>query len=110
MSKDNELNIYQRINAVMKEVSYVQKDASISGGGASYMAVSHDNVAAHVRPAMVEHGIVMRVEQLQHSMPIMRDVKNDIKMHLYDGDYAIHFVNMDNPEDFLDGYCQRTSE
>ena len=29
----SDLNIYQRINAVMKQISYVQKDKAISGGG-----------------------------------------------------------------------------
>ena len=34
----SELNIYQRINKVMQEVKYAQKDASVQG----YKAVTHD--------------------------------------------------------------------
>ena len=96
MSSDK--NIYQRINAVMKEVSYVQKDATVTGGG-SYKAVTHDMVTAVVRPFFVKHGIVIRVEQLKSEMLVTRDPKADIKMHLYSGDYAVHFVNVDNPAD-----------
>ena len=82
-------NIYQRINAVMKVVEYVQKDATVSTGGGSYKAVSHDMVLAVLRKEMVSHGIVVRVEQLHSAMLQMQDKKNDIKQHLYSGDYAI---------------------
>lgn len=94
-------NIYQRINAVMKVVEYVQKDATVSTGGGSYKAVSHDMVLAVLRKEMVLHGIVVRVEQVGSAMLQMQDKKNDIKQHLYSGDYAIHFHNMDKPDDFL---------
>lgn len=92
------MNIYQRINAVMKEVKYVQKDKQISGGGANYKAVTHDQVISVCREKLVEFGVVIYPEQLGHTMPVMRDVANNVKMHLYDGDYAIHFVNIDDPE------------
>lgn len=93
------LNIYQRINAVMQEVQYVQKDKAISGGGQSYKAVTHDQVVSVCRKALVKHGIVIYPEQLRGEILIKRDVSIDIKMHLYSGDYAIHFVNMDKPDD-----------
>jgi len=96
----SELNVYQRINAVMKAVTYVQKDISVSGGG-SYRAVSHDAVLAVLRGAMVENGIVVRTEQLRGDIVQMRDIKNDIKMHLYSADYAVHFVNIDKPDDCM---------
>lgn len=89
-------NIYQRINAVMKEVAYVQKDAQVQG----YKAVTHDMVTAVARPAFVKHGIVIRVEQLRSELLVKRDVGAGEKMHLYSGDYAVHFVNIDKPEDY----------
>jgi len=97
-------NIYQRINAVMKTVSYVQKDALIEGRG-SYKAVTHDMVTAVVRPQFVEEGIVIRPEQLQSRLLQERAPKAEgdkgHKMHLYSGDYAVHFVNIDNPDDCI---------
>ena len=94
-------NIYQRINAVMKDVEYVQKDAAISGGGANYKAVTHDMVTAVIRKSLVEHGIVIQVEQLKSEMLIKRDVEKGVKMHLYSGDYAVSFINIDNGQDRL---------
>jgi len=95
----SDLNIYQRINAVMKKITYVQKDKAVSGGGQNYSAVTHDNVTAQIRQHLVIEGIVVHLEQLKGELLIKRDVKSDIKMHLYSGDYAISFVNIDNPED-----------
>ena len=88
-------NIYQRINAVMKEVSYVQKDSMVQ----TYKAVSHDMVTAVIRPQLVKHGIVVQLEQLRSEILVKRDKKAGENMHLYSGDYAIHLVNMDNPDD-----------
>ena len=88
------MNIYQRINAVMKKVTYIKKDAKVQG----YAAVTHDNVVAMVRSELVENGIVIYPEQLSNDLPIMRD-GDKIKMHLYTADYLIHFVNIDKPED-----------
>ena len=94
-------NIYQRMNAVMKEVSYVQKDSKISGGGANYKAVSHDQVVSVARAQFVEQGIVVYPEQVSAEMIQQRDLKQDVKMHLYSGMYNIHFVNIDDPADRL---------
>lgn len=88
-------NIYQRINAVMKEVEYVRKDAKVKG----YSAVTHDMVTAILRPHLVNAGIAVQLEQLQSSLLERRDKAAGINMHLYSGDYAVHFVNIDQPED-----------
>lgn len=93
-------NIYQRINAVMIEVKYIQKDGSISGSGPSYKAVTHDMVTAKLRESIVKNGIVVRLEQLKSEMIQERDVEKNIKMHLYSGQYNVHFVNIDKPDDF----------
>lgn len=97
----SELNIYQRINAVMKEVEYVQKDGDVDMPGVKYKAVTHDQVTSVIRESMVKHGIVVQVEQLKSEMIIKRDVAAGIKMHLYSGDYAVSFINIDNGEDRL---------
>ena len=89
------------MNAVMKEVSYVQKDSKISGGGANYKAVSHDQVVSVVRAEFVNQGIVVYPEQVSAEMIQQRDLKQDVKMHLYSGMYNVHFVNIDDPADRL---------
>lgn len=100
----SDLNIYQRINEVRKAVEYVQKDASVdAGGGRKYAAVTHDMVTAVLRKELVKQGIVTRVEQLtgrvlQEKAPKAEGDKGH-KMYLYSGDYVVHLVNMDNPQD-----------
>ena len=47
------LNIYQRINAVMQAVKYVQKDKAVNGGGQNYKAVTHDQVVSVARQALI---------------------------------------------------------
>ena len=97
----NTLNIYQRINNVMKAVQYVQKDSSISGGGANYKAVSHDQVVSVIRQELVNNGIVIFPNQISGEFLIKRDLSATppVKMGLYSGTYEISFVNIDNSED-----------
>lgn len=95
-------NIYQRINAVMKDVTYVQKDKAVSGGGASYKAVTHDQAVSVIRGALVEHGIVIEPMQVSGEFITKRDLNakpEPVKMALYSGFYEVYFVNIDNPED-----------
>ena len=83
-------NIYQRINAVMKEVDYVKKDKAVSGGGANYKAVTHDQAVAVIRKALVSHGIVVQPVQKHGEFLQMRDLNAQpvaIKMGLYSGTY-----------------------
>jgi hypothetical protein len=99
------MNIYQKIHAVQKEVDYVQKDATIKAGGSTYKAVTHDMVLAILRPAMVKQGIVTQVEQLRSELLQARSAnpkkEGEFSMHLYSADYAVHFVNKDEPSDRL---------
>ncbi len=94
-------NIYQRINAVMQEIDYIKKDKKVSGGGANYAAVSHDQVVAMLRDSLVKHGIVYYPEQLNSNVLVARDKSKDIAMMLYEGEYNIHFVNIDDGTDRL---------
>lgn len=97
----SDLNIYQRINAVMQEVDYVKKDRAVSGGGANYKAVTHDQAVSVIRASLVKQGIVIEPKQREGSFLQMRDLNlpQPVKMGLYSGFYDVHFVNMDNPED-----------
>ena len=52
------MNIYQRIAEVAKQVTYVQKDASVGFGNQQYKAVTHDQVTGVLRAAMLGHGIL----------------------------------------------------
>ena len=89
------MNIYQRINAVMQAVKYVQKDATVE----RYKAVSHDQVVSVAREELVKAGIVVYPEQSSGSVVEVMQTKSGGRMALYSGDYTVHFVNIEDPAD-----------
>lgn len=97
----SERNIFQRINAVMQEVSYVQKDKAVTGMGAGYKAVTHDNLVSVARSSFVKNGIVMYPEQVAGELhpPSVKADGTLSNMRLYEGSYIFHFVNIDKPDD-----------
>lgn len=85
----DEMNIHQRLAAVMQEVTYIQKEKK---AGMNYSIVSHDVVTAKVRPALLNAGIVYYPVRCAHS---------------HNGNRAecgmtIRFVNIDAPDDYFD--------
>ena len=91
----SDLNIYQRINKVREEVEYIRKDATIDN---KYAAITHDQVTAHVRDALIKHGIVL-VPSIIASETVDRQFKNGTPYVQFRGNYQIEVVNMDNPAD-----------
>lgn len=90
------MNIYQRIQLVMKAVSYVKKDKAVE----NYMAVTHDAVTALVRPHFIDAGIVI-VPNLVHGEMVdtgRKSAKGNIAWR-YEGIFAVDFVNIDDPAD-----------
>lgn len=88
-------NIYQRINAVMKKVSYVQKDAQVT----NYKAVTHDQVTAVLRPHLLEAGIVVQIDQMKGKVIKEWVTKSGANFHRYAGRYNVAFINIDKPSD-----------
>lgn len=101
------MNIYQRVNAVMQAVEYVQKDATINAGaGGNYKAVSHDMVLAVLRKSMVENGIVtvpcLKSHEMLHTRgPNYKSSPDQYNQHLYQAVFEVRFVNVEQPEDFI---------
>lgn len=87
------LNIYQRINAVMKDCDYLQKKQAQQGKGVKY-----DEVMAMIRDLLIKHGIVMVVRQ--KSMVLLDGVEGT-KQKVYQGDYEMDLVNIDNPTEVV---------
>lgn len=82
-------NIYQRVNAVMEKVSYIQREKK---QGMQYSITSHDAVTALLRPHLVEQGIVYHPVTLEVNQDGNR---TEILM-------SVRFVNIDDPTDFFD--------
>lgn len=97
------MNLYQRINEVRKSIDYIRKDKSVSTGGGSYKAVTHDQVTALVRDHMVKHGIVsypILVESVSQPKEVNANMET-AKQFRYEATYDIVFVNIDEPQDKL---------
>ena len=92
------MNIYQRINEVRKAIGYVQKDKSVSTGGGSYRAVSHDAVIGMVRAALIEHGVIIVPDLV---VGIFHPREDGAKQRLYEASYQISFVNAETPEECI---------
>jgi len=95
---DKPKNLYQRINEIRKQVGYVQKDKSVSTGGGSYKAVTHDQVTAILREHLIEQGVVS-VPTLVKSL--MNPKEEGAKQQRYDATYRFDFINIDDPQDKL---------
>lgn len=93
-------NIFQRLNAVMLAVNYVKKDKRVEGAGGGYKAVTHNMVTAITRNEFVDHGIVIVPEEISScTVETGRKTQAGNPIIRFEGKYAVHFVNMDDPQD-----------
>ena len=53
------MNIYQKINEVMKNVEYLSKDDKVEFGNTKYKAISEEKVTTAVREQLVKQGIAI---------------------------------------------------
>lgn len=87
---DASWSIWQRVNAVMQVVGFVEKDQKVKiGQGGGYDYVSHDMVTAVIRPACVRYGIGVMPSVIEHQ-------KDGNRTELT---VETSFVNIHKPED-----------
>ena len=86
----NTLNIYQRINNIMKQGVYLKKGSAGQGTGAQY-----DELISKLAPLLSENGIVITAEKNGES----RSRANAKGNYIFESDFTIHYINMDNPDD-----------
>ena len=86
----NTLNIYQRINSIMTEGVYLKKGSAGQGTGAQY-----DELISKLAPLLSKNGIVITAEKNGDS----RSRANAKGNYIFESDFTIHYINMDNPED-----------
>lgn len=93
--------LLQRINAVRAKVDYIQKDKSVSTGGGSYKAATHDAVIGQVRQHLISEGVLI-LQTLVRSVANPYEVMADMvraKQYRYEATYDIRFVNVDDADD-----------
>ena len=84
------LNIYQRIQSVIKEGLYIKRGSAGQGTGVLY-----DEVIAILTPILMTHGIVFNTEKVGEA----RSRANAKGNYIYECDFNVHYINVDNPED-----------
>ena len=82
-------NVLQRINAVMTELDYLQKEKK---SGMQYSFVSHDKVTGAIRPLLVKHGIAC--------WPAAMEVKQEGNRTQLQ--CKVIFANIDDPADHIE--------
>lgn len=90
-------NIYQRLNEARRRVAYIQKDKAVStGSSGSYKAVTHDQVVAMTRNALIDLGVMVIPSLIECDMnpPI-----GDKAQRLFESTFSVAFINEDNPDD-----------
>ncbi len=104
--KEKSLNIYERLSAISNEISNVAKNLNVGIGRSSYKAVGEADVLAAVKPAEAKYRV--------YSFPVKRSViesgtvdsvnaNGEVKKQLFERIEVVYrFVNMDDPEDFVD--------
>jgi hypothetical protein len=83
-------NIYQRIQGVIKEGLYIKRGSAGQGTGVLY-----DEVISVLTPILMKHGIVFNTEKVGDA----RSRANAKGNYIYECDFNVHFINVDNPED-----------
>ena len=83
------LNVYQKINRIMQEVSYIHRDAKITLQRGSYKGVRYDVLIGKIRQHFCDQGIV-----IAPSIFVVEAEGNRTKMKV-----ITMFINADDPED-----------
>jgi hypothetical protein len=93
-----QLNVFQRLNLIKEEISYVQKDKAVSTGGGSYRAVTHDQVTAHTRALFVKHGVaVVPDEAVSATVVTTMLTGKGLPIIRFEATYVVSFISIDDP-------------
>lgn len=95
------MNIYEKINAVMKEIEYLTKDGQVSFGNTRYKAISEEKVTTAVRNELVKQGIVIiPVQQESEIKELIRTDKSVNMLTTVHVKYRIQ--NMEDKNDYIE--------
>jgi len=95
------MNIYQKINEVMKNIEYLTKDDQVEFGNTKYKAISEEKVTTAVRNELVKQGIViLPVQQESENKELIRTEKSVNMLSSVHVRYRI--INIDDPTDFVE--------
>lgn len=93
---DKTLNIYQRIHAIMQDLTYIQKGEKKVNNQYSY--VSHDDVSKEVHKVAVKHRVDISVDVVESSIELVATKAGP--QFLSKAKVDVTFLNIDDPQDF----------
>lgn len=86
------MNIFQKMQAVMKDVQYLAKDDLVEYKTTKYKAISEEKVTSTMRKALIEHGLVVfPVKQIRERVGMITSV-----------DVTYRLQNIDDPDDYIE--------
>lgn len=95
------MNIYQKINEVMKNIEYLTKDDKVEFGTTKYKAISEEKVTTAVREQLVKQGIViLPIEQQSSNKELIRTDKSVNMLTEVHVKYRIQ--NIDDINDYIE--------
>lgn len=95
------MNIFEKINAVMKEIEYLTKDDNVEFANIKYKAISEEKVTTAVRRELVKQGIViLPIEQQSESKELIRTEKSVNMLTSVHTKYRIQ--NIEDKEDYIE--------
>lgn len=96
------MNIYQKINEIMRRIEYLTKDDNIKYGNTQYKAITEEKVTTTVRKELVDLGVViLPVSQTKTITELARTDKGVVNQRA-DVDTRYRIINIDDPEDFVE--------
>lgn len=95
------MNIYQKINEVMKRIEYLTKDDQVNFGTTKYKAISEEKVTTAVRNELVKVGLVIiPIKQDINVVELMRSEKSVNQRT--DVNVVYRIQNIDDSEDYIE--------
>lgn len=94
------MNIFEKINEVMKRIEYLTKDDKVAFGNTKYSAISEEKVTSSVRKELVDVGIVIApIEQTMVITELIRTEKSVNQRADVNVKYRIQ--NIEDVNDFI---------
>jgi hypothetical protein len=103
--KMSQLNLFQKMQAIYKQVDSVDKGARIQAGYGSYTAVLHDDVTRLLHKPMAELGIICVSDVYDHNLVQMEVVKKGGELGVsYRSEVSMKLIliNADKPDEKLE--------
>lgn len=95
------MNIYQKINEVMKNIEYLTKDDQVAFGTTKYKAISEEKVTTAVREQLVKQGIVIIPTQQESENKELTRTEKSVNM-LTSVHTRYRIQNIDDVNDFIE--------